>query len=72
MTGPRVFGIIGWFLLRAARQYDPGEARAFATALRTIQEQGYGEWLLGAVGVGLLCYGLFELAEARYRVIRAG
>lgn len=65
-----VFGIIGWFLLRAALQYDPREARGFETALRTLQEQGYGGWLLGAVGVGLLCYGLFELAEARYRVIR--
>lgn len=65
-----VFGIIGWFLLRAALQYDPQEARGFESALQTLQEQGYGQWLLGAVGLGLLCYGLFELAEARYRVIR--
>lgn len=65
-----VFGIIGWFLLRAALEYDPQEARGFQTALQTLEQQGYGQLLLGAVGVGLLCYGLFELAEARYRVIR--
>jgi hypothetical protein len=65
-----VFGIIGWFLGRAALQYEPSEARGFETALQSLQEQGYGQYLLAAVGVGLLCYGLFELAEARFRVIR--
>ena len=67
-----VFGIIGWFLLRAALEYDPQEARGFENALQTIQQQGYGQWLLAAVGLGLLCYGLFEFAEARYRLIRTG
>lgn len=65
-----VFGIIGWFLVKAAYQYDPQEAQGFATSLRTVQEQGYGQYLLAAVAVGLLAYGLFEIGEARYRVIR--
>lgn len=65
-----VFGIIGWFLLQAALQHQPSEARSFQTALETLQQQGYGQYLLAAVGIGLLCFGLFELAEARYRVIR--
>lgn len=65
-----VFGIIGWFLVKASYQYDPQEAQGFATSLRTVQEQGYGRYLLAAVAVGLFAYGLFELAEARYRVIR--
>ena len=65
-----VFGIIGWFLLQAALQYDPDEAGGLQSALQTLQQQSYGQWLLGAVGVGLLCYGLFEFAQARYRVIR--
>lgn len=67
-----VFGIIGWFLLRAALRYNPQEARGFQSALQALEQGGYGQWLLGAVAVGLLCYGLFELAEARYRVIRTG
>jgi hypothetical protein len=65
-----VFGIIGWFLVRAALQTDAEEAQGFETALQTIQEQGYGQYLLAAVGVGLFAYGIFEFAEARYRVIR--
>lgn len=65
-----VFAIIGWFLIRAAIEYDPAEARGFETALLTVQQQGYGRYLLGAVAIGLFAYGLFELAEARYRVIR--
>lgn len=65
-----VFGIIGWFLARAAFEYDPAEARGFESALLTVQQQGYGRYLLGAVAIGLFAYGLFELAEARYRVIR--
>lgn len=67
-----VFGIIGWFLVRAALEYDPEAAQGFDTALRTLEEQGYGQYLLGAVAIGLIAYGLFELAEARYRVIRTG
>lgn len=67
-----VFAIIGWFLIRAALEYDPDEAQGFDTALQTLQEQGYGQYLLGAVAIGLVAYGLFELAEARYRVIRTG
>ena len=66
-----VFGIIGWFLVKAALQYQPSEARGFASALRTLEEQAYGSYLLGAVALGLIAYGFFELAEARYRVIRA-
>lgn len=66
-----VFGVIGWFLLQAAWQARAQEARGFAGALEALQDQPYGIWLLGGVGFGLLCYGLLELAEARYRVIRA-
>lgn len=65
-----VFALIGWFLLRAALQYDPQEAGGVESALQTLEQQSYGQWLLAAVGVGLLCYGLFEFAEARYRIIR--
>ena len=65
-----VFGIIGWFLVKAALEYDSSKARGFANALQTLESQAYGRYLLGAVAFGLIAYGLFELAEARYRVIR--
>ena len=60
-------GIIGGFLLVAALQAQPERARGLGGALETLARQPYGPWLLGAVAVGLIAYGLFMLVEARYR-----
>lgn len=62
-----VFGLIGAFLLRAAYQYDPSEAIGLDGALQKVAQAAYGPVLLGIVSVGLLCYAIFCLAEARYR-----
>lgn len=62
-----VFCIIGFFLAYAAWHSNAGEVRDFGSALATLEQQPYGVWLLGAVAVGLLCYGLFMLVEAKYR-----
>jgi hypothetical protein len=63
------FGIIGVFLVRAARHADPGEARNVGGALRFLQGQEHGALFLGVVALGLVSYGLFALFEARYRRI---
>jgi uncharacterized protein DUF1206 len=65
-----IFCVIGFFLIQAALRYDPRQAKGVAEALRTMASRS-GPWLLGAVAVGLVCYGLYELFEARYRRIRA-
>jgi hypothetical protein len=62
-----VFGIIGGFLLVTARSTQPDEARGLGGALATLAEQPHGPWLLGIVAVGLIAYGIFNLAQARYR-----
>ena len=64
-----VFGVVGTFLIRAALQYDPQEARGLGGALQTLAQQPLGPWLLGAVSLGLVAYGLFMLSVARYRHI---
>ncbi|HEV2149124.1 MAG TPA: DUF1206 domain-containing protein [Longimicrobiaceae bacterium] len=66
-----VFGIVGWFLIMAALHYEPTEAMGLGGALRTLENQPYGPWLLGAVALGLVAYGLFYLVKARYRRIDA-
>ena len=66
-----VFAIIGAFLVLAALRGNPGEARGIGGALRTLEEQPFGPWLLGLVAVGLIAYGIYELVRARYRRIRA-
>ncbi|HEV8238651.1 MAG TPA: DUF1206 domain-containing protein [Thermoanaerobaculia bacterium] len=65
-----VFTIIGGFLLRAALHRDPHEAKGLAGALRTVEAQPAGVWLLGVLAAGLAAYGVFQLLEARYRTIR--
>jgi hypothetical protein len=64
-----VFGLIGAFLLRAAWEYDPKEARGLDGALLEVAQAPYGGPLLGAVAVGLLAYAVYCLVQARYRRI---
>lgn len=64
-----VFGLIGLFLLRAAWEFDPKEARGLDGALLEVAQAPYGGFLLGAVAVGLLAYALHCLVQARYRRI---
>jgi hypothetical protein len=61
-----VFGIIGGFLVVAAIQGEPGQARGLGGALATIADEPAGPWLLGIVATGLLAYGCFELVQARF------
>ena len=64
-----VFGLIGAFLLKAAWEFDPKEARGLDGALLELAQQPYGSLLLGTVAVGLLAYALYCFVQARYRRI---
>jgi hypothetical protein len=64
-----VFGIIGVFLIQAARHSNAGEARGLSGALRALEQQSYGQWVLGIVALGLVAYGFYMLVLARYRRI---
>ena len=67
-----VFLVIGVFLVQAALQFDPEEARGLGGALSALAGQPFGPYLLGAVALGLVCFGLFMFVVARYRRIDAG
>lgn len=62
-----VFGLVGVFVVVASWTFDPERARGFDGALSELASQPYGPWLLGAVALGLLAFGLFSAAQARYR-----
>ena len=62
-------GVAGAFLLLAAYQSDPSETRGLGEALETLQRQPLGSYMLGAIATGLLFYGAFMFAVARYRHI---
>lgn len=64
-----VFGLIGWFLLRAAWEFDAKEAVGLDGALAKILRADYGPWLLGLVTAGLVAFAAYSISEARYRKI---
>jgi Domain of Unknown Function (DUF1206) len=64
-----VFAVVGVFLIVAARTADPRQARGLSGALRALEQQPYGPWLLGVVALGLVAYGVYLLVLARYRRI---
>ncbi|MEC4815090.1 MAG: DUF1206 domain-containing protein [Scytonema sp. PMC 1069.18] len=66
-----VFCIIGWFLIQAAIQSDAREAGGSSQALEALARQPYGPWLLGAVALGLVAYGIYMIVQARYRRVVA-
>ncbi len=61
-------GIIGIFIIVAAVQHSADSTRGLAGSLLALSQQSYGPWLLGAVAIGLMGFGVFSLVEARYRV----
>lgn len=67
-----VFMIIGFFLIQAARQSNPNEARGLDGALQALAQQPYGPWLLGIVALGLVAYGIHMWVQARYLRINTG
>lgn len=62
-----VFLLVGFFIVRAAWEYDPKEAIGLDGALAKLAHAEYGSLLLGGVAAGLLAYALFCLVQARYR-----
>lgn len=63
------FFIIGGFVIVAAVQAEPSEARGLGGALQTLREQAYGPWLLGAVAIGLIAFAIYSFIEAWSRKI---
>ncbi len=62
-----VFLIVGYFLLRAAIDFNPDKVVGVDGALGQVHRQPFGPWLLGIVAAGLMVFALFSFAEARYR-----
>lgn len=59
--------LVGGYLVNAAWRHDPRYSGGIAGALAGLKQQPYGEWLLGIVASGLLCYGLYQIAKEPYR-----
>jgi hypothetical protein len=66
-----VFGLIGAFLLGAAWHSRSAEVKGLGGALRALEDQPYGWILLAATALGLACFGMFGLVQARFRRVQA-
>jgi hypothetical protein len=64
-----VLAMIGSFLIQAAVQYQPSEARGVGGALQTLAQQPYGPWLLAIVALGLVAHGIYMFILSKYRRI---
>jgi Domain of Unknown Function (DUF1206) len=67
-----VFALIGIFMIKAAVDYKPKAAIGLDGALQKLAHAAYGPYLLGLTAAGLICYGLYCLADARYRDLSNG
>jgi hypothetical protein len=60
-------GVVGGLLSYATLTFDPQKAQGLDGALQTILAQPFGRFLLTAVALGFLAFGLFAILQARYR-----
>lgn len=64
-----VFLLIGASIVMAAWKHRASEAANTQEALRQVGSASH--WLLAVIAVGFIAYGVYQLLNARYRVIRA-
>jgi hypothetical protein len=62
-----VFALIGWFLIRAALDYDPDKAVGLDGALAKLGQSTYGPLALGVVAAGFIAFAVYSVFDARYR-----
>jgi hypothetical protein len=66
-----VFGLMGFFAIKAAVEFDPKEAIGWDGALRKLANASYGPYVLGFTAAGVICYALYCFVDARYRDVSA-
>jgi len=60
-------GLVGGLLGYAAWTFDWKKASGLDGALQAVLAQPFGRWLLSAMAVGFLAFGLFAILQFRYR-----
>ncbi|MCW7941443.1 membrane protein [Streptomyces hygroscopicus] len=62
-----VFAAAGAFAMRAAVDHRPDRAKGLDDTLRSFADTPFGPWLLVLVAAGVVLFGLFSFALARWR-----
>jgi hypothetical protein len=58
--------VVGVLVLVAAVNHDPKQQSGLDGALKSLASEPFGGWILGAVALGLACYGVYSAARAKY------
>lgn len=66
-----VWMIIGWLFMKAAIHANSSEAGDTSKAFSFLKNGAYGSYLLGAVALGLVFYGIFNFIRARHETFNA-
>jgi succinate dehydrogenase/fumarate reductase cytochrome b subunit len=61
-----VLAVVGLLVIVAAATADPSKSSGLDGGLKTLGSQPYGVFLLAAIAAGLVCYGAYSMARARY------
>lgn len=64
-----VFALAGVLVIVAAATASPAKAGGIDTALRTVAHAPYGRAILLVAAIGIASFGVFALAEARWRTV---
>ncbi|MER2998291.1 DUF1206 domain-containing protein [Pontibacter populi] len=64
-----VWLIIAYMFLKAALNSNSQEAGGSGSAFQFIENSSYGSYMLGAVAIGLIFYGVFMFMRAKFQVI---
>jgi hypothetical protein len=67
-----VFVTAGVFLVIAAADAQPQQAKGVDSALRALTRTPFGPWLLLIVAIGLVTFGAYSCCEARWRRVQPG
>jgi hypothetical protein len=59
-----VMGLVGWFLIRAAVEFRPAEAKGFDGSFREVTETAIGPFIVALTAVCLIVYGAFCVISA--------
>lgn len=66
-----VFAVTGVLFVFAGMHVNPDEAGSMADALEWVRHLPFGGILYAAVAIGLAAFGIYNLIEARYRIVRS-
>jgi hypothetical protein len=61
-----VFAVAGLLTVDAALTFDASKSAGLDGALRTLADRPYGPWLLGVLALGLIAFGVYGFAAARW------